>query len=138
YHCDASTRSRHRRRPFPGTPRADRLTFVLLRASRVTKGFRFLLSAAGGGTLLDAIVPGGTSWRKSAGAPAWVLKSTAPGIRKIVIKGSAKAPGSFRIVVRGNGVSVANGPGLPVTATAVIDAPVAASGQCGEARLPVM
>lgn len=101
-----------------------------------TRGVRLLLTAADGTSLMDVTVPGGAPWR--AKPTSWSYRDklgTAGGITKVLVKGSAKAPGTLKISVKGAHATLAPSPAsLPLTVTFVIDVPTAMSGQCAERK----
>jgi len=102
----------------------------------VAHGVRFLVTDASGTALVDAIVPGGASWRTN-GSTSWSYRekvSPVAGIGKITLK--SRAPGEFKFVISGRDGAYLAPTGAAVTATLVLDPPLADSGQCGEATYP--
>ncbi len=106
----------------------------------VAKGVRILVSDAAG-TFLDAAIAGGrydrstkTGWKTNRSSTAWTYRNAKGRVSSIVtvtIKTAPKAPGLLKFEVRGrNGNYRVERASLPVTATMVIDAPHAISGQC--------
>lgn len=120
--------------PFPFSPPLE----------PVTKGIRVLLADAAG-PVLDATIPGGafdagtsTGWKTNAAGTAWSYRNGSGGVLglvKVVVKTVPKTPGLVKFVVGGkNGSYPVTAATLPVTATLVLDAPTATTGQCGTAR----
>jgi YVTN family beta-propeller protein len=100
-------------------------------------GVRVLVSDVHGAPVLDVTVPGGALWRTSGATWKYTAARGVPGITRISIHGNATAPGTLVFKVKGKGLSLAVMPGaLPLTATLVVDVPVATTGQCGDARFP--
>ena len=102
----------------------------------VGKGIRVLIADAMGGTVADVRVPNGdyaratkTGWRRRGNGWRFVD----PSGLKASVKGDPLTPGFLRV-----GLSVTHrtytvtAAGLPLAATVVVDAPRAATGQCGE------
>jgi hypothetical protein len=101
-----------------------------------TKGVRFLLADATGTNVIDVTIPGGTGWKANGKHTRWSFKSATgvQGITKVQIASKPSAPGSLKFSVKGkHGAFTVSASALPVTATLVIDAPLAKTGQCGEA-----
>ncbi len=119
--------------PFPFSPPLDPLT----------KGARVLLVDAAG-TVLDATIPGGafdpatkTGWKTTGAGTAWSYRNGSGGVLgivKVIVKTVPKTPGLVKFDVGGkNGRYPVTSSQLPVTATLVLDAPTATTGQCGAA-----
>lgn len=107
----------------------------------VASGVRVLIHD-GGGTVLDAAIPGGAfdqgtgiGWKAKKGT--FKYRNGAGGILgivKVVLKASTKVPGLVRFAVVGKNGGYATGPSdLPLRAALVVDA---AAGQCGDAAFP--
>ena len=95
-----------------------------------TNGFRLLITAASGATVLDRTIPGGTGW-KPLGSLGWGFRSKLGlnGITGAKVKGSAKVAGLYKVNVKGKNLTVTVAPAqLPLTAAFILDA----DGQCGE------
>jgi hypothetical protein len=84
---------------------------------------------------VDALVPGGPSWKASTGRPVWIYRDrlgTFDGITKVALKERTPGSGELKFTVQGKlGTYLKPVPPI-VKATLVIDSPIAASGQCGE------
>src|SRR5262249_7737098 len=81
-----------------------------------------------------AFLPGGASW-KAVNGRVWNYRdkeATVAGITKAGLK--SRSPGEIKYVIVGKGGTYLPPSGTPVEASLVIDAPVAATGQCGEAN----
>ena len=114
----------------------------------VAKGLRVLVNDNAGGTVLDVTVPNGvynlvtkTGWKVNGAGTAWTWRGPGTGtngIRRAVLRAIPSVPGRYKVAVKGRlgsyPVNVAN---LPLVATVVIDAPLATTGQCGEAKFVV-
>jgi hypothetical protein len=108
------------------------------------RGVRVVVRDALGGLVVDAVVPGGfydlltgTGWSANTSATRWRYRNPTgiQGIVKVVLKHLTSTPGRIKFAVRGkNGTYPVAA--APVTGTMVIDAPHAATGQCGEASFP--
>ncbi len=115
----------------------------------VTKGVRVVVTDAVGNTVVDATIPAGAynasqkaGWKANGAGTSWVYKNSGTiiplvnGINKVSLK-KQKTVGLYKFTVGGKngsyGFSTAN---LPLTGTLVIDAPLATTGQCGEALFP--
>jgi YVTN family beta-propeller protein len=99
-----------------------------------THGVRFRVTGAGGVTIVDVTIPGGTGW-KPLGALGWSFRSKTGfnGITGAKLNGSSRVPGLFKFAIKGKSMALAaTAADLPVTATVVIDSPLASGGQCGE------
>jgi hypothetical protein len=115
----------------------------------ITKGLRLILTDATGATVVDAIVPGGAysaatraGWTRNGTLTAFTYKNSGKfvpfpgGIGKVTLK-KAPAVGQWRFGITGKAGTypIAAG-GLPVSATVIIDAPQATTGQCADAIFP--
>jgi hypothetical protein len=99
-------------------------------------GIRVLLTGADDSVVLDATIGGGSGWKVNAKATRWSFKSPGgtQGITRVKIAAKKNAPGTLKFSVKGKGGSFAPAAGaLPVVGTLVVDAPIARTGQCGEA-----
>jgi hypothetical protein len=106
----------------------------------LTKGVRVLVRDDAGATVVAAILPGGAydatakrGWRANGTGTTHVYRdgSTAPlgGITKVIMKQPATGGIKFSVAgKRGTYVAAA----IPLHATLVVDAPIAATGQCAE------
>jgi hypothetical protein len=99
----------------------------------VTKGVRLLVTDGTGAVAVDATAPGGGLWTGGALRPVWIYRDRTganDGLTKVVLK--QRTPGEIRFTVQGKLGTY--GTPLPptVTATLVIDTPIATTGQCGE------
>jgi hypothetical protein len=96
-------------------------------------GLRFLVTDAAGGTSIDAIIPGSTLWKANGTETTWTYRDSSgavAGINKVVLR---RHRGMIKFVIQGRDGTYPK-PTLPgVTATLVIDSPLATTGQCGEA-----
>ncbi len=96
-------------------------------------GLRFLVTTANGGTLVDVTIPGVGGWKTGMRGWSFRSKTGVNGITSAKLKGTAHVAGLFKVALKGKNLTLAPTPGqLPLTATVVIDTPLAASGQCGE------
>ena len=109
------------------------------------KGARVLLVNGTGTTLLDVLIPSGfynsvtrIGWKlSSSGMWTYSNPGGVQGITKVVLKPMSSAAGLIKFSVTGkNGNWPVTPQTLPVHGTMVVDAPAAASGQCGEASFP--
>lgn len=101
-------------------------------------GVRLVLAAAGGAPVLDVTVPGGAGW-KTVGAYGGSFKSKlgVNGVTSAKVRGRATLPGFYKVGVKGKTLTLAVAPAaLPLTATLVLDPPLATTGQCGERSFP--
>jgi hypothetical protein len=108
-------------------------------------GARVVLADGTGATLLDAVLPTGfynsvtkVGWRLG-GTGTWTYTNPAgvQGIVKVVLKPMVSPQGLMKFTVTGKyGNWPVTPQTLPVHATIVVDAPVATTGQCGEASFP--
>jgi len=98
------------------------------------KGARVLLTDAQGGSMLDAIIPGGAGWTSNRAGTAWRYRNPgeAHGITLVRIR-LLSAPGllSFQVIGK-HGAYGLSPAAMPIKGTLVIDSPVAQTGQCGE------
>lgn len=107
----------------------------------IARGARVLLEDGSGDVLLDETLPGGaydrttsTGWRHKDGGKSWVyVRPTSAGIHHLVLKRTPRSENvyAFAADARLEGTPVPSPAELPLTATLVIDAPVAEDGQCG-------
>jgi protocatechuate 3,4-dioxygenase beta subunit len=96
-----------------------------------TNGVRILVTANDGSSILDVIIPGGVNWITKATRWIYRNKTGFSGITKVVLAKSKKVAGQLKMTVKGAHATFAVAPtDLPVTATVVIDAPTATTGQC--------
>jgi hypothetical protein len=99
-------------------------------------GVRVVVTDADGTVAVDATVPGGATWIVRTGArTAWIYRDklgTADGIVKVALK-TVSAPGEIKFLVSAKKGAFALPVGPDVTATLVVDTPMAITGQCGEA-----
>ncbi|HEV7734770.1 MAG TPA: hypothetical protein VGR62_21545 [Candidatus Binatia bacterium] len=116
----------------------------------VANGARFLIVDSTGATPVDIIIPGGaydaatkSGWKVNGSGTSWTYKNSGTivplvnGMTKVAIKAITKTPGKYKTQVKGrNGNYPVNPANLPLVPTIVIDAPVADTGQCGEAMFP--
>jgi hypothetical protein len=90
-----------------------------------------MLTAAGGASILDVTVPGGSGWLAHPTSWAYKNKLGLSGITKIAIKKSTKVPGLLKMTIKGAHGTIAVTPAdLPLTATVIIEVPMATAGQC--------
>lgn len=109
----------------------------------VAKGVRVLV-ADGGGVRLDVPIPAGaymraakSGWKVNRAGDTWTFRRKAgiQGVTQVTLKAIRRTPGLVRFAVVGKKGSFGVDPQrLPLAATLVLDAPNAATGQCGEAR----
>jgi hypothetical protein len=109
----------------------------------VARGARIRIEDATGHTVVDETIPGGafdpttsTGWRHDAGSDRWVyMRPGADGIRNLVLKRVGNAGNVVRFSAKAHlpASPVPSAEQLPLTATLVVDAPVADDGRCGEA-----
>lgn len=114
----------------------------------LNKGIRLLVVDGRGATAIDVTIPGGAydfgtgaGWKVSGTGRSWMYKNAGRvirppnGIEKVRLQLVGESPAKIRFSVTGkNGNYRIEPADLPLTATLVIDAPVARTGQCGEAR----
>jgi hypothetical protein len=96
-------------------------------------GLRALITDAAGSAVLDVTVPGGAGW--TTHSTSWSYRNTAGvgGIKKVSVKQSTSVAGQLKFRVSGDAASLSVAPtSLPLTATIVVDVPMAVSGQCAE------
>jgi hypothetical protein len=102
-----------------------------------SKGVRLVLEDAAGSRMLDALVPGGLGWKRTGTGWLYTNRGDVHGITRISIIAHPASPGRIGFLVTGKHGSYATAsPHLPVKGTLVIDSPIAATGQCGEATFP--
>src|SRR5262249_24780397 len=114
----------------------------------LSHGVRLLLTGAGGTIVLDVTIPGGTydagaktGWKVNGGHTTWTYKgpgTTTQGIQKVGVKRTGAAtPNGIKFSVTGkNGTYGVTAADVPVTATLVLDVPVASGGQCAVVSFP--
>ena len=114
----------------------------------VTKGARIVIDDPNSATpaIVDVTLPAGAyssatqkGWKANGSGTSFKYLNAAGlgGITKTIIKVSTKAPGEVKFTVVGkNGSFPVGASQVPLTGTLVIDAPVARTGQCGEAKFP--
>jgi len=117
-----------------------------------TKGLRVIVQDSVGTVIADATIPGGAfsgatqaGWKTKNFGPTWAYQNngkvipTVDGIIRASVMLSQRFDPfpslSFQIIGK-NGSYPVNRSHLPLRATIVIDAPVAASGQCGQVLFP--
>lgn len=108
----------------------------------IAKGLRLLVTDAIGITTIDVTLPAGefdpgtrTGWQTNASRRIFRYKDengVHGGIQKAVVKRRTVDSGELRVTMFGRLGTYPVPVVLPVTATVVIDAPVATTGQCGE------
>jgi hypothetical protein len=94
--------------------------------------------------VVDETVPPGTydpvlrrGWIARNGTFRYADRSQGGGVRKIVVKPIAGAPGTYKVQLAGRNADYAVAPdALPLHAIVVLDPPAAESGQCAEWRFP--
>jgi len=113
-----------------------------------TKGIRIVITDATGGTVLDAMLPGGAydfttgiGWKRNVLGTSFSYLNrsgiTLHGITNVSLRLSATTPGVAKFSVSGkNGSYPIVASRLPLKGTFVVDAPVAQTGQCGESLFP--
>ena len=114
----------------------------------ITKGMGVIVTTVTNDSLLDVAVPGGafskvtrTGWKVNGAGTRWTYKNGAPNtanpVQIIVLSTSPRTPGVFKFKVKAkNGAFPTNLADVPLRATLVVDAPFAATGQCGEVGFP--
>jgi hypothetical protein len=110
----------------------------------VANGIRVIVEGLHG-TLLDVAVPGGlydhvtrSGWKASPRGGRWTYKGGNPSIanplQALTLSTSGRPPGLYKFSLRGkNGAIPATVNDIPLKGMIIIDSPVAATGQCGEA-----
>ncbi len=115
----------------------------------VTKGLRLIFADANGDAVLDTTVPAGAydagtraGWTVNGTGTAFTYKNagtTVPlpgGIYKVAFKRQGVV-GQYKFTIVGkSGTYPVPAGALPLTATIIVDAPLAASGQCADAIFP--
>ncbi len=118
----------------------------------VVHGMRFLLTDVTGAVPLDVTIDGGAydptskvGWKVNSRGTSWTYKNAGTvtalvdGIRKMQLRAFEVPAGMYKVVVKGRpgdyAIDLAH---LPLTATVVIDPPLATSGQCGEATFAMI
>jgi hypothetical protein len=96
--------------------------------------------------LLDVYLPpgfydsfSGIGWKPNASATGWTYRHPAgpQGIVRVVLKAVSVTPGLMKFAVTGKNADYTIAPSeTPLHGTLVVDAPVATTGQCGEAEFP--
>ncbi len=114
----------------------------------VAKGVRIVIAPedSARAAILDVTIPGGAfdpgtgvGWKTNAGHSSFKYSNPAgvQGITKVVYKLSTRTAGEVKFAVTGKRGSFAAVPAdLPLKGTFVLDAPIATTGQCGEAKFP--
>jgi hypothetical protein len=108
----------------------------------VAKGLRLVIRDGTGATTIDTTIPAGAfdpgtrrGWLVNVSGRTFRYhdaEGLVDGIEKVVVKHGISDAGLLRVVVFGRHGTFPLPAVLPVIGTVVIDAPVAASGQCGE------
>jgi hypothetical protein len=94
-------------------------------------GLRLVVSGASGTPLLDTTLAGGPPWKKKGTAWIYANATSASGIVKARVRGSAADPGTFTVRLQGRGLDLGGAAGdLPLAVTIVIDVPTATTGEC--------
>jgi len=106
----------------------------------VANGFRMVIRDAGGTVTMDVTVPPGAmtpenrrGWRRVGVSDTWTYadrEGAVEGIKQVLIR--HRGGGALKIALFGKDGPYLPPAVLPVTVTMVVDAPVAAGGQCGE------
>jgi hypothetical protein len=110
-------------------------------------GVRVLVQDNSGGTVVDALIPGGAydavtkiGWKMNGTGTVFTYKHPVPGISGIVkaqVKISTKNPNLVTFQAQGKAGSYpVSQSQIPLKGTMVIDSPTAETGQCGEATFP--
>jgi hypothetical protein len=111
----------------------------------IANGLRVLISDSMGNIPVDVTVPGGaydagtrTGWKVNGAGTAWTFRTPntvlANGIIKAQVRAIPSTPGKYKVGVKGkDGNYPVNPANLPLVGTVVIDVPLAATGQCGDA-----
>jgi hypothetical protein len=105
------------------------------------KGIRLVLTDALGSRVLDAIIPGGSNWTANTTGTVWKYTDkpgSIGGVTRITAKDvSSKVPGLVKFAIIGaNGNYAVGSAGIPLSATLVIEGPIGADNQCGDASFP--
>ena len=112
------------------------------------KGVRVVITGASGAPILDATIPGGlydavarVGWKRNAKGTAFTYRNKSAtliqGITAVSLRAKASVPGTWKFSVSGkNGTYPVAAAGAPVRGAFIIDAPIAATGQCGESVFP--
>jgi hypothetical protein len=108
----------------------------------VAKGLRLVVRDGGGATTIDTIIPPGAfdpdtrrGWLANGSGRTFRYRDSeglVGGIEKVVVRHGVLGSGLLKVIVFGRHGVFPLPEVLPVHATVVIDAPIAASGQCGE------
>ena len=97
------------------------------------------------GLVLDVIIPGGldpttgAGWKTNRAGTVWRYRNPQgpSGIVRVRIRSRRRTPGWLKFVVIGRRGTYALSPAaMPLKGTMIIDAPLATTGQCGEALFP--
>ena len=113
----------------------------------IVNGVRIVVSDGGGGTLLDLAVPGGaydlvskSGWLTNPEGTRFAFKSQKPidgMLANVKLTKQAAHPSVVKFVINGKDVSVPRmSVQLPLSATVILDAPIATTGLCGQATFP--
>jgi YVTN family beta-propeller protein len=95
-------------------------------------GLRILVAGTSG-QLLDVTVGSGPGWRHKGNAWSYADPSATSGIVKARLRATAAAPGTMSVRLLGVGIDLGQaGAELPLSATIVVDAPTATTGECAE------
>jgi len=107
----------------------------------VAKGLRIVVRDESGDKI-DLVIPPGSvdattsqGWSATGSGTAWIYRDrtgSADGIMKALVRRRSPTSGEIKIVVFGQNGFYALPLSPPVTASIVIDAPTATTGQCGE------
>ena len=106
-----------------------------------TNGIRVVIDDTSSATpaVLDVTIPGGTGWKTNTAHTSfrYVNKTGFQGIVRVSVRLSSHLPGQVNFSVTGKkGSFPVVTADLPLKGTLVIDAPLAMTGQCGEATFP--
>jgi len=106
----------------------------------VANGFRMVIRDANGTVTMDVTVPPGAmtvenrrGWRRVGVSETWTYADrdgTVDGVKQVLVR--HRGGGALKISLFGKDGPYLPPAVLPVTVTMVVDAPVAATGQCGE------
>jgi hypothetical protein len=115
--------------------------------SPVANGLRILVTDSTGATPIDVTLPPGafdtstkTGWLVNGAGTSWTYKgpgTATNGVQKALVRAMPSTLGMYLVKVKGkNSTYPVNPSNLPLVGTVVIDTPIAAGGQCGEATFP--
>jgi hypothetical protein len=118
----------------------------------LANGVRFLVVDARGAARIDVTVAGGAydpdtgaGWKMRSSGASWQYRNSGRvvprpgGIEKATLRMIGNDPGRIRFDLKGRGGDYrVDAVDLPLVPTLVLDPPMAASGQCGEAWFPVL